>query len=92
MWKTLRSTLRADCGHSTHEDPMRTSAPCSQYGNKIRLTETPCTPSPLGIVTNEMIVRPAVGNAFAFEQYVPASRARRQNVESALGRCDEWRP
>jgi hypothetical protein len=45
--------------------------------NDISINSTPETPSPLGIVTNEMIVRPAAGKAIAFEQYAPASIARR---------------
>lgn len=34
------------------------------YDNQ--MNSTPETPSPLGIVTNEMIVRPAAGEAIAF--------------------------
>lgn len=54
------------------------------YDNQ--MNSTPKTPSPLGIVTNEMIVRPAAGEAIAFEQYAPASIARHQiGTEGRVG-------
>jgi hypothetical protein len=79
MGKILRPTLRKPIARMALMEIQSALLPDSpEHGNKIRWTETPVTPSPLGIVTNGRIVRPAAGKVFAFEQYAPASRARRQ--------------